>query len=72
MGINEKALHMLPHLKKPAGFAFVKAGGGGLALRPTHPKKILTNDLAEGKSSFNKRPLCGPPQTPPPHLRLSS
>ena len=25
---------------------------GPLALRPTHPKKILTQNLAEGKSRF--------------------
>ena len=49
------------------GTGFVhKRGGGLLALKPTHPKKTLTQSLAEGKSSLTKRPLCGtPPQTPP-------
>ena len=41
-----------------------------MALRPTHPKKILTQNLAEGKSNLNKRPLCGTPQTPNPPLVL--
>ena len=46
-----------------------KREGGLLALRPTHPpKKILTQNLAEGKSSLNTRPLVGPPQPPPPPL----
>ena len=36
-----------------------------MALRPTHPKKILTQILAEGKSNLNKRPLCGTHPEPP-------
>ena len=40
-------------------------GGGLLGLRPTHPKKILTQNLAEGKSNLNKQPFVGPTQTHP-------
>ena len=35
-------------------------------MRPTQPKKILTQNLAEGKSNLNKRPLSGTPPRPPP------
>ena len=47
-----------------------KAGGEGglLALRPTRPKKILTQNVAEGKSRLNKRPLCGTPPLPLCHM----
>ena len=50
-----------------AGFVYKRGGRGDLlALRPTHPKKIWTQNLAEGKSNLNQRPFVGPPQTPPP------
>ena len=55
----------------PADFVYKTEGGGSLlALRPTHPKKILTQNLAEGRSNLNKRPLVGPTQTPSPPLVL--
>ena len=43
-----------------------------MALRPTPPKHILTKNLAEGRSNWNKRPLCGthPDPPPPPTLVL--
>ena len=40
-----------------AGFVFSRGGSVGSETHP--PKKILTQNLAEGKSSLNKRPLCG-------------
>ena len=45
-----------------------RGGGGGvlLAPRPTRPKKILTQKLAEGKLSFGERPVCGTHPDPPP------
>ena len=44
---------------------FVYKSGGESFRSETHPhpKKILTQNLTEGKSNLNKRPLCG---TPPP------
>ena len=57
------------HAVRRSGSGFVSSrrlgGGGLLALRPTHPKKSSTQNLAEGKSSLNKRPLCGTPPDPP-------
>ena len=48
---------------------FIREGEGCLlALRQTRQKKILTQNLAEGKSNLNKRPLCGTPPRPPPPL----
>ena len=42
-----------------------RGGGGGLlALRPTHPKKNLTQNLSEGKS-LNKRPFGTQPGPTP-------
>ena len=51
---------------------FIGRGGGFLlALRPTHPKKILTQTLAKGKSNLNKRPLYGThPDHPPPLVSI--
>ena len=42
-------------------------GEGGCFGSETHPppKKILTQNLAEIKSSLNERPIVGPTQTPP-------
>ena len=60
---NKGSLHL------QSGFVYKKmGGGGGVALRPTHPKKILSQNVAEGKSSLNKRPFVGPTQTPPPYV----
>ena len=39
----------------------IKRGGGLLALRPPQPKRILTQNLAEGKSSLNQPAFVGPP-----------
>ena len=47
-------------------FVYKKGVGGLLALRPTRPQKNLTQNLAEGKSSLNQRPLCGTHPEPPP------
>ena len=43
-----------------------------LALRPTHRKKMLTQSLAEGNSSLNKRLFVGPTQNapPPPYVSI--
>ena len=49
------------HTHPPSGVVY-KRGGGLLALRPTDPIKILTQNLAEGKSNLNKRPLWDPPR----------
>ena len=43
---------------------FIREVGGLLAPRPTHPKKILSRKLAEGKQSLNQRPFVGPSQNP--------
>ena len=56
---------------------FIRRGGEGgravlSALRPTHPKKILTQNLAEGKSNSIQRPLCGPPRPPPRYISTPS
>ena len=42
-----------------------EAGGGLLATRPTHPNEILTQNLAEGKSSLCWGPYARPPRFPP-------
>ena len=47
----------------------LRRGGGLLALRPT-PKKLLTQNLAEGKSSLKKRPLCGTHPDGPPDVLI--
>ena len=61
----------LPPPSPITGAGFVYSGGGGLlALRPTQQKKILTQNLAEGKPNLNKRPFVGPPQTPPPYILI--
>ena len=47
---------------------FIRGGEGGSFGSETHPppKKILTQTLAEAKSSLDKRPLCRTPPGPPP------
>ena len=49
-----------------------EGGGGGSFGSEAHPppNKFLTQNLAEGKSNLNERPLCGTPPRPPPLLVL--
>ena len=54
------------------GLCLYDGGGVLLALRPTHPKKNLTQNLAEGKSNLNKRPLCGTHPDPLPPFGIHS
>ena len=64
-----KRRHSRSQLAEPWQTLFERGGRGVLlALRPTHPKEILTQNLAEGKSNLNKRPFVTHPVPTPPRL----
>ena len=48
------------------GQTLFRRGGGSVGSQTHPPKKIVTQNLAEGNSNLNKRPLCGTDPDPPP------
>ena len=69
-GVTSEGL-ALRGLNAAAQALFIRGGGRSLGSETYPPQKILTQNLAEGKSSLNKRPLCGtPPDRPTPNVVL--